>query len=64
MIYVAFVNPGLQVELLESIGKSFTEGPLAAVGSAYGGGQVWNAMLQFPPGQPDSDTPDNINRSL
>jgi hypothetical protein len=46
MLYVAFLNPGLQEELLQSVGQAFTaEGPLQAVGEAYGGGQVLSAMV-------------------
>jgi hypothetical protein len=45
MIYV-IGNPGLQETLLDAVGQSFSsEGPLAAVGEAYGGGTVLNAML-------------------
>jgi hypothetical protein len=45
MIYVTFFNPGLQETLMQAAGKAFNEGPLAAVGSAYGGGQVFQAMV-------------------
>jgi hypothetical protein len=45
MIYVSFFNPELQKNLVDSIGQSFTQGPLAAVGGAYRGGQVIPAML-------------------
>jgi hypothetical protein len=45
MAYVTFFNPGLQNTLLQAAGKAFTEGPLAAVGNAYGGGQVIQAMI-------------------
>jgi hypothetical protein len=45
MIYVAFFNPGLQNTLIQAVGQSFTEGPLSAVGNAYGGGQVINATI-------------------
>ena len=44
MIYVTS-NPTLQQTLLEAAGASFTEGPLAAVGAAYGGGHVLSAMI-------------------
>lgn len=44
MIYVAFINPGLQESLLKAIGTAFTSGPLAAVGGAYGGGKVISAI--------------------
>jgi hypothetical protein len=44
MIYVAF-NPSLQQSLLELVGSAFTEGPFSAVGSAYVGGQVLQAMV-------------------
>ncbi len=43
---MAIFNPGLQETLLKSVGQAFTEeGPLQAVGIAYGGGQVLNAMF-------------------
>jgi hypothetical protein len=45
MAYVTFFNPGLQDTLMQAAGKTFTEGSLAAVGSAYGGGQVIQAMI-------------------
>jgi hypothetical protein len=45
MAYVTFFNPGLQDTLMQAAGKAFTEGSLAAVGSAYGGGQVIQAMI-------------------
>jgi len=44
MIYVAF-NPSLQQSLIKLVGSAFTEGPLSAVGSAYTGGQVLQAMV-------------------
>ena len=44
MIYVAF-NPSLQQSLLELVGSAFTQGPFSAVGSAYTGGQVLQAMV-------------------
>jgi hypothetical protein len=44
MIYVAF-NPSLQQSLIKLVGSAFTEGPFSAVGSAYGGGQVLQAMV-------------------
>jgi len=44
MIYVAF-NPSLQQSLLEFVGSAFTQGPFSAVGSAYVGGQVLQAMV-------------------
>ena len=44
MIYVAF-NPSLQQSLLELVGSAFTQGPFSAVGSAYVGGQVLQAMV-------------------
>lgn len=43
MIYVA-VNPALQEELIKAVGQTLTEGPLASVGEAYGGGQVLSAI--------------------
>jgi hypothetical protein len=47
MVYV-FFNPELQRTLLAAVGQAFTEGPLAAVGDAYGGGQVlWAMLLTF-----------------
>ncbi len=45
MAYVAFFNPGLQETLLKVSGQTFTEGPLAAVGKAYGSGQVLQSIL-------------------
>ncbi len=45
MAYVTFFNPGLQDTLLQAAGKTFTEGALAAVGGAYGSGQVIQAMI-------------------
>ena len=45
MIYVAFFNPELQNMLLQSVGQSFTQGPLSAVGGAYIGGEVISAMI-------------------
>jgi hypothetical protein len=45
MVYVSFVNPGLQEELLKSIGQAFVQGPLSGVAGAYGGGKVFSAML-------------------
>jgi hypothetical protein len=45
MVYVTFFNPGLQETLMKAAGQAFTEGPLAAVGSAYSGGQVINSMI-------------------
>jgi hypothetical protein len=44
MLYVAFINPGLQQTLLDAVGQAFTAGPLSAVGAAYGGGQVLSAI--------------------
>jgi hypothetical protein len=44
MIYVAFFNPGLQQGLLQAMGQAFTVGPLSALGNAYGGGEVLNAI--------------------
>ena len=43
MVYVAF-NPSLQQSLLQAVGSTFTEGPLSTVGSAYTGGQLFQAM--------------------
>ncbi len=43
MVYVAF-NPALQQSLIEMTGQTFTEGPLSAVGAAYGGGRVLPAI--------------------
>jgi hypothetical protein len=43
MIYVAF-DPSLQQTLLGAASGAFTSGPLAAVGSAYSGGQVLRAV--------------------
>lgn len=44
MVYVSF-NPTVQQVLAEAAGSTFTEeGPLSAVGSAYGGGQLLTAM--------------------
>jgi hypothetical protein len=45
MAYVTFFNPGLQDTLLQAAGKTFTEGSMAAVGKAYSGGQVIQAMI-------------------
>lgn len=45
MIYVSFFNPQMQQELLKAVGVGFTQGPLATVGDAYGGGKVINAMV-------------------
>jgi hypothetical protein len=45
MVYVMFFNPALQQQLLAAIGQAFTTGLLGAVGDAYGGGQVFTAML-------------------
>jgi hypothetical protein len=45
MIYVALFNPGLQNTLVQATGQTFTQGPLSAVGGAYGGGQVVNAIV-------------------
>jgi hypothetical protein len=45
MAYVTFFNPGLQDTLMQAAGKAFTEGSLAAVGNAYGSGQVIQAMI-------------------
>ena len=44
MIYVTF-DPSLQQSLSEPVLHAFTEGPLSAVGSAYGGGKVLLAMV-------------------
>jgi hypothetical protein len=44
MVYVAF-NPSLQQLLIDAVGNAFTEGVLSAVGSAYTGGQVLQAMV-------------------
>ncbi len=44
MIYVSFFNPELQKNMLQAIGQGFTQGPLQAVGDAYGGGKVLSAM--------------------
>ena len=43
MVYVTF-NPHLQEALFELVGQAFTQGPLTAVGEAYGGGQVMAAI--------------------
>ena len=43
MVFVAFV-PSVQQTLLALIGDAFTSGPLAAVGSAYSGGEILKAM--------------------
>jgi hypothetical protein len=45
MMYVAFLNPALQEQLLTEMGGSFVEGPLASVGSAYLGGNVLAAAV-------------------
>lgn len=44
MVYVSF-NPALQQTLINAVGASFNEGPLSAVGGAYGSGNVVQAML-------------------
>ena len=44
MIYVTF-DPSLQQSLSEPVLHAFTEGPLSAVGSAYGGDKVLLAMV-------------------
>ncbi len=43
MAYVS-ANPAVQQALVEQVGSAFTEGPLSAVGGAYGGGQILAAM--------------------
>jgi hypothetical protein len=43
MIYVGF-NPDVQQTLLDAVGQSFTQGPLAAVGQVYVGGQIIQAI--------------------
>jgi hypothetical protein len=45
MAYVTYINPALQHDLLQAVGQAFTQGPLAAVGNAYTGGQVLSAMI-------------------
>jgi hypothetical protein len=45
MAYVTFANPALQKTLLEAVGRAFTQGPLAGLGSAYTSGQVLSAMV-------------------
>jgi hypothetical protein len=45
MVYVTFFNPGLQETLMQAAGQAFTEGPLGAIGNAYGGGQVIHSMI-------------------
>ena len=45
MIYVGLFNPGLQTALLTAGGQTFTQGPLAVLGTAYNTGQVVNAMV-------------------
>ncbi len=42
MVCISF-NPALQQQLVQAVGQSFSEGPLSAVSSAYGGGQVLQA---------------------
>jgi hypothetical protein len=44
MVFVAFA-PSVQQRLLALVGQAFTAGPLAAVGSAYTGGEVVKAAL-------------------
>jgi hypothetical protein len=44
MIYIRF-DPSLQQSLSEAALQAFTEGPLSAVGGAYGGGKVLLAMV-------------------
>jgi len=43
MVYVSFY-PEIQEDLMGMVGQSFTEGPLEAVGAAYGGGNVLAAI--------------------
>jgi hypothetical protein len=43
MVFVAFV-PSVQQTLLALVGQAFTAGPLAAVSSAYTGGEILKAM--------------------
>ena len=45
MIYVAFVNPALQEQMLADVGAAFTEGLLETVGGAYLGGNVLAAAV-------------------
>jgi hypothetical protein len=45
MTYVAVVDPALQEQLLSDIERAFAEGPLAAVGGAYLGGNVIAAAV-------------------
>jgi hypothetical protein len=45
MAYVAIVDPGLQERLLNTVAGAFTEGPLATVGGAYLGGNVFAAAV-------------------
>ncbi len=45
MTYVAFVDPALQEQLLGTVEGAFTEGPLATVGGAYLGGNVFAAAV-------------------
>lgn len=45
MMYVAFVDPTLQEQLLTEIASGFINGPLATVGGAYLGGNVLAATV-------------------
>ena len=45
MAYVTFFNPKLQETLMQYAGQAYNEGSLAAVGSAYNGGHVIQAMI-------------------
>lgn len=44
-IAYATLNPTLQKTLIEAVGTAFSQGPLAAVGEAYLGGQTMRAIL-------------------
>ena len=45
MLYVAFINPALQEQLLAATEVALTEGPLETVAGAYMGGNVLAAVL-------------------
>jgi hypothetical protein len=45
MMYVAFIDPALQKQLMTEIAGEFIEGPLAAVGAAYLGRNVLLAIV-------------------
>jgi hypothetical protein len=45
MLYVAFVNPALQEQLLATVEVALTEGPLETVAGAYMGGNVLAAVV-------------------